>query len=98
MLLCKIGRLVLKCEDEILKTTKTLLNDKKVVCAKSNCLIHNISLVMICLLLSVVICIRSCFCYTRNCNKKECILLYQLKWIIQKRLILKIVFVRISVT
>ena len=97
MLLCKIGRLVLKCEDEILKTTETLLNDKKVVCAKSNSLIHNISLVIICLLLSVVICIRSCFCYTRNWDKKECILLYQLKWIIQKRLILKIVFVRISV-
>ena len=35
-----IGKLVLECEDEILNTTETLLNDKKVACARNNCLIH----------------------------------------------------------
>ena len=37
-----IGKLVLECEDEILNTTGTLLNDKKVACPKSNYLIHTI--------------------------------------------------------
>ena len=51
------GKLVLECEDEILNTTEILLNDKKVACAKSNCFIHTISLVIICLLLFIFICI-----------------------------------------
>ena len=29
-----IGKLLLECEDEILNSTRTLRNDKKVVCAK----------------------------------------------------------------
>ena len=40
-----IGNLVLECEDEILNITRTSLNDEKVVCGKSNCLIHTISMV-----------------------------------------------------
>ena len=38
--LCKkdlFGKLVSEGKDEILNTTETLLNDKKVACAKSNC-------------------------------------------------------------
>ena len=53
-----IGKLVLECEDEILNTNGTLINDKKkVACGIGNCLIHTISLIIICLLLLVVICI-----------------------------------------
>ena len=44
-----IGKLVLECEGELINTTQNRLNDKKVECAKSNCLIHTISLVIICL-------------------------------------------------
>ena len=58
-----IGKLVLEYEDEILDTTKTLLNDKKVACAKINCLIHTISCVTICFLLLVLICVRCYFFY-----------------------------------
>ena len=42
-----ISKLILECKDEILNTTETLLNDKKVACAKSTCLIHTISLEII---------------------------------------------------
>ena len=45
-----IDKLVLECEDEILSTTETLLNDNKVANSKSNSLMHTISLVIICLL------------------------------------------------
>ena len=34
------GKLVLEWEDEILNITEILLNDKKVACAKSNCIFH----------------------------------------------------------
>ena len=34
-----IGKLALEYENEILNTTGNLLNDKKVACAKRNCLI-----------------------------------------------------------
>ena len=34
------GKLVLACEDEIVNKTKASLDDKKVTCGKSNCLIH----------------------------------------------------------
>ena len=51
-----IGKLVLVCENEILYKTEALLNDKKVAC-ENNCLIHAISLIIICLLLLVVICV-----------------------------------------
>ena len=54
-----IFKVLLQFEDEILNATETLLNDKKLACAKSNCLIHTISLIVICLLLLVmfVICL-----------------------------------------
>ena len=51
------GKLVLECQDEILNTTETILYDKKVACSKSNCLIHTILLVMICLLFLAVNCV-----------------------------------------
>ena len=38
-----IRKLVLEKEDEILNTTETSLDDKKVTCEKINCLIHTIS-------------------------------------------------------
>ena len=52
-----LGKLVSECEDEILNTTEILLNDKNVTCAKSNGLIQTISLIFICLLLLVAICV-----------------------------------------
>ena len=44
----QISKLVLECKDEMLKTTETLLDDKKKT-RKKNCLIHTISLAIICL-------------------------------------------------
>ena len=38
-----IRKLVLEYEDEILNTTETSLDDKKVTCEKINCFIHTIS-------------------------------------------------------
>ena len=52
--LCKkplIRKLVLIYKDEISNTTEILLNDKKVTCEKSNCLIHTIISIILCLLL-----------------------------------------------
>ena len=57
-----IGKLVLACEGEILNTTETLLNDKKVAYSKSDCRFYTISLVIICVLLLVIICV-SCYIY-----------------------------------
>ena len=48
---CPFGKLVFAYEDEILNTTQTLLVDKKITCDKNNCLIHTVSLVIICLYL-----------------------------------------------
>ena len=59
-----IGKLVLGCKDELLNTTETLLNDKKVASAKSNYLIYTSSLVILWLLLLFVICV-SYFYYTK---------------------------------
>ena len=50
-----IVKLVLEYEDEILNATKTSLDDTKETRDEINCLIHTISLVIICLLLLVVI-------------------------------------------
>ena len=36
------GKLVLACENEILNTTETSLDDKKVTCQTNDCLIHTI--------------------------------------------------------
>ena len=43
------GKLVLTCEGDISNTTDTSLDDKTVACEKNSCLIHTISLVIICL-------------------------------------------------
>ena len=48
-----IDKLVLVCEDEILNATEASLDDRKVTREKINCLIHTVSLVVICFLLSV---------------------------------------------
>ena len=58
---CLFDKLVLACDNEILDTTKTSIVDKKVTYEK-NCLIHTISLLMICLLLLVFI-LFSCYHY-----------------------------------
>ena len=50
------GKLALACEDEILNTTETSADSKKVTCGKNNCLIYTVPLVHIRLLL-VTICV-----------------------------------------
>ena len=55
------GKLILAC----------LLNDKKVICKKINCLIQTISLVIICPLLVAVICVSFFFYYTKYQSKKK---------------------------
>ena len=62
-----IDNLVLECEDEILNST----NDKKVRCRKNNCLIHTVSLVVICTLLLVVVFIGCYYYYIRDWIKKK---------------------------
>ena len=66
-----IGKLGLECEDEILNTTETLLNDNRVAYAKSNCFIRAILFVIICLLLLVVICVSFYFYYRRYRPKQK---------------------------
>ena len=61
----------MECEDEILNTTETLLNHKKVAFEKSNPLIHTISLVITCLLLLFVICVCCYFYYTKYRPKQK---------------------------
>ena len=67
---CLIGKLVLACEDEILNTTQTSLDDKKVTREENNCLIRTISLIIICLLL-LTVSIAWYYYYTRNWVNKE---------------------------
>ena len=71
------SKLVLECEDEILNTTETLLNDKKSLCKKSNYLIHTISLAIICFLLLVFICVGCYFYYTKYQPKQKHFLAFQ---------------------
>ena len=59
------GNLVLIPEDEILNATETSFDDRKVVLANSNCFILTISLIIICFLLLVVICVSCYFYYTK---------------------------------
>ena len=66
---CVIGKLTLECER--LNATETLLNDKKAPCATGNYFIHTISLAIICLLLSVVICVGCYFHYTKYRPKQR---------------------------
>ena len=63
------GKLLLACGDEILNTTETSLDDKKVTREKNNCLSHTISLVVVCLLVVVVI-MSYYYYYTRHWMKK----------------------------
>ena len=65
---CLFGKLVLACEDEIFNTTETSVDNKKSTYEKGNCLIHTISLIIICLLSLFLACllvvITSCYsCY-----------------------------------
>ena len=55
------AKLLLECEDETLNKLEIFPDDKKVTCEKSNCLIHMISSVFICLLLSAVISFGCCY-------------------------------------
>ena len=72
-LICK---LILECKDELLSTTESSLDDKKVICKKINCLIHTASLVITCLLLLAVVSIGCYFYYTRNWIKKRTVISY----------------------
>ena len=65
---CLFGKLVLACEDEIFNTTETSVDNKKSTYEGGNCLIHTISLIIICLLSLFLACllvvITSCYsCY-----------------------------------
>ena len=65
---------------EILNTTETHPLIKKVLCEKGDCLVHTISLIIICLLLLVVIS-TSCYCYhTKHQIKNQ--IKHQIKWMI----------------
>ena len=63
---CLIGKLVLECEDEMLGRTDTSVDNNKEACEKDNCFIRSISLVIICLLLSVVVSTLCYYYYTRD--------------------------------
>ena len=65
-----INKLVSEYKVEILNTTETLL-EKKRGCAENNCLIHTISLVIICLLLLALICVTCYFCYKKYRLKQK---------------------------
>ena len=66
---CLIVKLVLACENEILNTTETSHDDKKVTCEENICLIHTVSLVIICLLLLAVS--IGCFTITQELGLKK---------------------------
>ena len=72
-----IGILVWECEDEVLNTMETLLNDKKVAYAKSNYFIYTILLEITYLLLLVVICVSYYFYYTKYQPKQKYLLPFQ---------------------
>ena len=66
--------------NDILNTTETLLNDKKVIREKNSCLIHKVSLVIICLLLLIVISISYYYYYTRDWIKRLRFIVFHIKW------------------
>ena len=71
---CKTGKLVLECENEILNTTATSLNDKIVTFKqknKKNCHINTISLSITCLFSLAVFPIGCYYHHTRYCIKKN---------------------------
>ena len=55
----------------VLNTAETSLVDKKVMCEIINCLIHPISLIIICLLLLVVIFVSCFFHYIKYWSKQN---------------------------
>ena len=67
-------KLVLTCEDEILNTTETSL-DNKITIFEYNCLIYTFSFIIICTLPLAVVSIGFYYCYTRY-RKKEYALSY----------------------
>ena len=69
--------MALECEDKILSTTETLLNDKRAAYAKSICLIHTKSLVIICLFWLVVIYVSCYFYYTKYRSEQQHLLTFQ---------------------
>ena len=64
-----IGKLILECDDKILNATEDSLDDKKEIYEKNNCLIHTISLIIICTLLFVVS--IDCHYYYTRLEKKQ---------------------------
>ena len=71
-----ISKLVLECEDETLNTTETSPDDKKITSEKINCLVHTISLVIICLLLLAVVSVVCYYYYIWYWIKEEYVLSY----------------------
>ena len=69
------GKLVLACENEILNTTKNLLENKLAIC-ENNCLIHTISLLILCTSLLTIAFISCCFYFTKHRLKQKHLLLY----------------------
>ena len=58
-----LSKLVLEFKDKLPNATENLLNDQKVVCAKSNCFVHSVSL--------VIICVFCHFHYTKHRSKQK---------------------------
>ena len=77
---CLNGEIVLACEDGILNTTENSPDDEKVTYKKVNCLIHTISMVIICLLLLVVISVSCCYYYTKDWIKNNVYYHININW------------------
>ena len=71
-----IGKLVSECKDEILNTTEILIDNKKIICEKSNYLIHTTSLLIKCLLSLIVVFISCYFHFTKHRLKQKHLLSY----------------------
>ena len=65
------GKLVIPCEDEILNTTQTSLDDEKVTCKENNSLTHKISWKIKCLLLLTAFSIACYYYDTKDLIKKN---------------------------
>ena len=72
---CLIGILVLACENEILITIKTLLENKTAI-RVNNFFIHTISLIILCTFLLTVVFISCYFHFTKHRLKQKHLLLY----------------------
>ena len=76
-----VGKLVLACEYETLKTTESLHDDKKVTREKYNCLINTVLLLIICLFILAVISV-SCYHYYSGYWIKKTLYRINIKWIV----------------